>query len=231
MAIVSASLKFYRSTVVSDAAGNGAGIDTGALIPDATSQNILPNVSDADRITGITQYRKIFLRNENVDAYNNVHAWISANTPDADTEVSIVAGGSVSTQGTDTIIPTTTFTFAASATVIASVDCSKQIRPGEMIWNSTDDTNSAKVVISDISADGLTITLGSSYGGTTGAGKAATVQKITDSTFVLAINEGAGVSLGNLAQNQSVAIWVKRVVAPNSSGYTDDTFTIAVSNS
>jgi len=230
MAILAANLKFYQSTVWSDAAGNGTTISA-TEITSAVSENIFPNITDAERITGVTKYKKIFLKNENADSYNNVKAWIQANTPDAQTAVTIVAGGSVSTQGTDTAVPTTTFTFAATDQVIASADCSKQLRPGEMIWNSTDDTNAAKRAILSISANGLTITLASAYGGTTGAAKAATVQKISDSTFVAAVNEAAGVVLGSLANNQSAAVWIKLVVDPASDGYTDDTFTIRVSNS
>jgi len=231
MALDPALLKFYRSTVWSDAAGNGTTINTGAEITTATSENIFPNITDAERQSGITKYKKVFFRNENTDAYNNVKAWIETNTPSTDTAVTIVAGGSVSTQGTDTVVPTTTFTFAASVTVVASADCSKQLRPGEQIWNSTNDTNTAKQTISAISADGLTITLGSAYAGTTGATKAATVQKISDATFVTAVNEGAGVVLGSLANNASIAVWVKLVVNASSQGYTDDTFTLRFSNS
>jgi hypothetical protein len=231
MALDAAQLKFYRSLVWSDAAGNGTGIDTGTEIVTATSENIFPNITDAERSSGVTKYKKVFFYNNNADAYNNVKAWIETQTPSADTAVTILAGGSVSTQGTDTVVPTTTFTFAASTSVVASADCSKQLRPGEQIWNSTNDTNSAKQTISAISADGLTITLGSAYAGTTGAGKAATVQKITDATFVTAINESAGVVLGSLANAQSIAVWIKLVVGASAAGYTDDTFTIRFSNS
>ena len=231
MAITAANLKFYQSAVWSDAAANGGAINTGAEITSGASQNIFPNITDAERTTGVTKYKKIYLRNENADAYNNVHAWIQANTPDAQTAVSIVAGGLTSTQGNDTAVATLTFTFAASDQVIASADCHNALAEGEMIWNSTDDTNTQKRAISTISADGITITLASAYAGTAGAAKAATVQKITDSTFVAAVNEAAGVHLGSLIQNASRAVWIKLVVDASSDGYTDDTFTIRVNNS
>jgi Cdc6-like AAA superfamily ATPase len=230
MAITAANLKFYQSATWSDAAGNGGDISANEITT-ATSQNIFPNITDAERGTGITKYKKIFLKNLNADAYNNVHAWIQANTPDTQTAVSIVAGGKTSTQGTDTAVATLTFTFAATDQVIASADCHNALAEGELIWNSTDDTNSKKQAISTISANGLTITLAGSYAGTTGAGKTATVQKISDSTFVAAVNEAAGVHLGSLLENEYRAIWIKLVVDASSDGYTDDTFTIRVSNS
>jgi hypothetical protein len=231
MAITAANLKFYKCATWTEGATHGGAIDTGSEITSGVSQNIFDNVTDAERTTGVTMYRKIYLRNENADAYNNVKAWIQTNTPDAQTAVTILAGGLTSTQGNDTAVATLTFTFAASTSVIASADCHNALAVGELIWNSTDDNNSKKQPITVISADGLTITLGGSYAGTTGAAKAATVQKITDSTFVTAVDETNGVPLGSLIQNASRAIWIKLVVDASSDGYTDDTFTIRVSNS
>lgn len=230
MAITAANLKFYQSAVWSDAAANGGAISA-TEITSAVSQNIFPNITDAERGTGVTKYKKIFLKNENVDAYNNVKAWILTQTPDTQTAITILAGGLTSTQGNDTAVATLTFTFAASTSVIASADCHNALAVGEMIWNSTEDTNAQKKAITVISADGLTITLAGAYAGTTGAAKAATVQKITDSTFVTAVDEANGVPLGSLVQNASRAIWIKLVVDASSDGYTDDTFTIRVSNS
>jgi hypothetical protein len=231
MALSAASLKFYRSLVWSDANGNGTGIDTGTEITTATSQNIFPNITNAERITGVTKYKKVFFRNENADAYNGTKAWIATNTPSADTAVTISGAGSVSTQGTDTVVPTLTFTFAASTTVVASADCHLALSVGERIFNSTNDTNTAARVISAISADGLTITLASAYAGTTGAAKAATVCAASGNTFVTAVDEANGVSLGNLTNNQSIGVWVKLVVGATASGYTDDTFTLTFTNS
>ena len=230
MALLAANLKFYRSGTWDDTATNGAAISATEIVT-ATSENIFPNITDAERITGVTKYKKIFLKNENADAYNGVKAWIQSNTPSGDTAVTICAGGSVSQQGTDVAVPGITFTFAVSDQVIASADASKLLRPGEMIWNSTDDTNAAKKAILTISSDGLTITLAAAYAGTAGAAKQGTVQKISDSTFVTAVDEANGIVLGNMLTMTSLGIWIKLVVSPGASGYTDDTFTIRVSNS
>ncbi len=74
-----------------------------------------------------------------------------------------------------TVIPTLTFTFAASTTVTASASCLAYAKVGHYIYNSTNDTSANAVEITAISANGLTITLAAAYGGTTGAGKAATL--------------------------------------------------------
>lgn len=231
MALSAASLKFYRSATWSDASANGGAINTGAEITTATSENIFPNITDAERQSGVTKYKKVYFRNENTDAYNNVKVWIQTNTPSGDTAVTISGAGLTSTQGTDTAIATLTFTFAASTSVVASADCHLSVAVGEKIFNSTNDTNTSAQVITAISSDGLTITLGSSYTGTTGAAKAATVMKATSSTYVTAVDEANSVALGSLIQNASIGVWVKLVVGASAAGYTDDTFTLRYTNS
>ena len=70
-----------------------------------------------------------------------------------------------------------TFTFAASRTVTASGDCSALLKVGQYIYNSTDDAAASAKKITEISSDGLTITLEFAYAGTAGAAKAATIAK------------------------------------------------------
>ncbi len=233
MAILEASLKKYHSATNSDAAANGGAVDTGAEITSGASQNIFPNITDAERITGVTKYRKVFLRNENADAYNNVKAWIQANTPSGDTAITISGAGSFSQQGNNVAVTGITFTFAASASVVASADCHLALAEGERIFNSTDDTSAAAKAIASISSDGLTITLATAYAGTAGAGKAATVCAATGNTFVAPTSEAHAdvLDLGNLTQNQSIGVWQKYVVDADSDGYADDTWTVRFTDS
>jgi hypothetical protein len=233
MAILAASLKWFQCTTWTEGATHGGAVNTSVQITTGVSQNIFDNVTDAERQSGITMYRKVFFRNENADAYNNVKAWIQANTPDTQTAVSVTGAGSVSVQGSDTVIPTTTFTFAASVTVTASADCHLQVAEGERIWNSTNDTSAAARIIASISSDGLTITLTAAYAGTTGAAKQGTVGRADANTFVSPDTEVHAdvLNLGNLVQNASIGIWVKLVVNSSADGYTDDTFTLRTTNS
>lgn len=228
MAILEASLKKYHSATNSDAAANGGAVDTGAEITSGASQNIFPNITDAERITGVTKYRKVYLRNENADTYTNVKAWIQANTPSGDTAITISGAGSFSQQGNNVAITGITFTFAASTSVIASADCHLALAEGERIFNSTDDTSAAAKVIASISSDGLTITLASAYAGTAGAGKQGTVCAATGNTFVAPTSEVHAdvLDLGNLAQNESIGVWEKYVVDADSDGYPNDTWTV-----
>ena len=57
------------------------------------------------------------------------------------------------------VVPVLTFTFAASNTVIASASCLTTLSIGMYIWNSTNDTNTSSLRITNISADGLTATI------------------------------------------------------------------------
>lgn len=85
------------------------------------------------------------------------------------------------------VISTITFTFAAGTTVTASADCIAQgVAVGMMIYNSSDDDASDAKLITDISSDGLTITLDEAYAGTAGAGKTGTA---IPGTFINAEHE------------------------------------------
>jgi len=75
---------------------------------------------------------------------------------------------------TVTAVPTITFTFASSTAVVATGSLSSAgVKVGQYIYNSTNDTSTYAKQIVNIAADGLTITLASSYTGTTGSSKAA----------------------------------------------------------
>lgn len=62
-------------------ATTGGDINTSATIVDNTLNSIFPDVTDAQRVSGLTDYRKIFFRNENSDAFTYPKVYISANTP------------------------------------------------------------------------------------------------------------------------------------------------------
>lgn len=233
MALDPDNLKWYECTEWTEGATHGGAIDTGDEITTNVSENIFDNVTDAERIAGDTEYRKIFFRNENADDYGTPKLWIEANTPATNDAVSILQGGSKSVQGNDSAALTGTFTFAASTTVTATNDVSLEVRPGEMIFNSTDDTNANAKAVLTVSADGKTITLAEAYAGTTGATKEAKLAPITGCTFVSPDSKvHADVLTGpTLAQNESIAVWIKRVVTAAGDGYTDNTFTLKAENS
>lgn len=232
MAIDPLMLTWYQSAFVSDNDSNGGGIGLTQILT-ATKQNIFPNVPDDDRVTGGTQYRKIYLKNTNEDSYTDTIAWLSQVSPNLAESVSIVAGGSYSVQGQDSpVLGGVSFTFAASATVLASASVAGLIAPGEKIFNSSDDTNASAGTVASISSDGLTITLEAPYAGTAGSGKSGKVAGIEGSTFVTptAWDDPDVLEIGDIPHDGYRAIWIKRTLAPGGLGYTNDGFTISVIN-
>lgn len=73
-------------------------------------------------------------------------------------------------------VSTITFAFTSGTSITASADCRNYgVAIGQYIWNSTNDTSSDAQKITDISSDGLTITLENAYAGTTGSGKKGSI--------------------------------------------------------
>lgn len=66
MSIVAAELKLFHSEVTDHTLGtNGGRVDLGAAIADATSNNIFPEVPEAERTAGSTVHKKVHFQNTN----------------------------------------------------------------------------------------------------------------------------------------------------------------------
>lgn len=92
MAILAASIKWYQCTVWAEGDSHGGDIDVGNEITSGADQNIFDDVSNAERVAGDTEYRKIYIRNENADTWNAVKAWIDTFTAAANDEITIKLG-------------------------------------------------------------------------------------------------------------------------------------------
>lgn len=101
MAIDIANLKFYRCATWAEGDSHGGDIDTGNEITSGQDQNIFDDVADAERAAGAVEYRKIFVRNENVDTWEGVKAWIAAFTPAANDEIAIKLGTNAGVQSVE----------------------------------------------------------------------------------------------------------------------------------
>lgn len=152
MSITEANIKIYQCATWAEGGSHGGAIDTGNEITSGADQNIFDDVTDAQRVAGATDYRKIYVRNENADTWNAVKSWIEAIPSNANTTISIAAATSGGTQTSE----------------------------GEGATYYTPDTK----------------------------------------------GHANALSLGNLAQNASQPIWIKRVVAASAAGETGDGFTI-----
>jgi hypothetical protein len=235
--INSTLLKWFQSTVWAQGNAHGGAIDVGTQITSGTQNNVFPNVTNAQRISGLTDYRKVYFRNENADAYTSVKGWIQANTPATNDAVWILLGGSKSTTSTPVQLTQTKVVFTNGSTAVTGVGTSflTELAVGECIYNGTDDTEAAAVRIASIASD-TALTLAGGYGGTSSASNLTQgyVAGIDVCTFVQpsAIDHGDALVLGNLAQNASRAVWIKRVVdAGGLDGYDSNSFTIRVEDS
>lgn len=98
MPIVSGELLFYRGAVHNDTIDNG-GLMSSAVIADGVKNSVFPDVSQAERVAGITQYRKLFLKVDNVAniALQNPTLFIEKVTP-GDDVVTLFVGTQSDTQ-------------------------------------------------------------------------------------------------------------------------------------
>lgn len=231
MAILAASLKWYHPTTKAEGDSHGGAINTADEVTDDTANNVWDDVSDAERISGDTEYRKVFFRNENAGAYNSVKIWIQTQTPATNDAVSVVLGGSKSTASTPVAL-TGTLTFEAGTAVTGSGTAFlTEVAIGELIYNTQDAEGDAKAIAS-IESD-TALTLGAAYAGTTGSGKTANVAGADQCTFVSPDSKAHGdvLSPGNLVQNASVGVWVKRVVDVAGDGYSNNSYVLKAENS
>jgi len=98
MAILAANIKFYQCTTWTEGDSHGGDINLSNEITTGVGNNIFDDVSDAERVAGDTEYRKIFIRNENADTWAAVKAWISSFTLATNDEISIALGTPSGTQ-------------------------------------------------------------------------------------------------------------------------------------
>jgi hypothetical protein len=101
MAITIANIKFYQCTVWTEGGTHGGDIDTGSEITSGADENIFDDVDNAERVAGDTEYRKIYVRNENADTWEAVKAWIDTFTPATNDEISIKLGTNAGVQSVE----------------------------------------------------------------------------------------------------------------------------------
>lgn len=101
MAITAALIKWYQCLTWTEGSTHGGDIDTGNEITSGADQNIFDDVTNAERVAGDTEYRKIYIRNENADTWQAVKLWISQFTDSTDDEISIALGTNAGVQSVE----------------------------------------------------------------------------------------------------------------------------------
>jgi len=95
MAIVGSELKFYQSKVVNDTNSNGGRISTN-LITSGLSNSWWPNFTEAQLASGVTQWRKSFMRIDNANNDVGSNCRIGLRTPTAGADSLYIAKGTQS---------------------------------------------------------------------------------------------------------------------------------------
>lgn len=231
MTVKASLIKFYQCAVWAEGVAHGGAI--GAVeIASGALNNIFDDISDAERVAGDTDYRKVYVKNTNAETWAAVKAWISQFTDSEDDEIAILRGGIKSTESTAAALAGTA-TFAASTAVVgAATSFLSELAPGEKVYNSTDDAESDGVEIASIEDD-THLTLLSAYAGTAGAAKNINTTGIDACHFVSpsAKTHSDVLSCGSLAQNEYAAIWLKRVVNANAAGKANNEFKLKFESS
>jgi hypothetical protein len=99
----------------------GGGRSSTEVIFSPTLQNLFDNVTSDEALSGLTEYRCIYLQNDHAtDSVDSVKLWISANTPSASTTIEIGLDPAGKNGLADTISPSTEapagVTFSAPTT-------------------------------------------------------------------------------------------------------------------
>jgi len=227
------NLKVYQCAFWNESDDHGGDIDLANEISlSKIEQNIFDDVTDAERVAGDTDYRKIFIRNENLETWAAVKAWISQFTLSPDDEISVLLGGTKSKAGTPVAL-TGTATFAASTAVVGSGTLFKtELAVGEMLYNGTDDTETAAKKIASIEDD-THLTFAVAYAGTTGSDKIAKTAGIDYATFVSPNSKvhADALVIGDLVKEAYKGVWIKRVVSAAASGYDNNQFALKFESS
>ncbi|KZZ75251.1 hypothetical protein A3765_10535 [Oleiphilus sp. HI0130] len=128
MAVLTADIKFYLSGggANSDVNASLGGAKSSTEITSATLHNLFDVVSSAEASAGDTEYRCIYVENTNgTDSLTSAVAYISSNTPSADTTIDIGLGTSAIDGTEQTVANESTapagVTFSAPATLGAGL--------------------------------------------------------------------------------------------------------------
>lgn len=226
MAFDVALLKFYPPVNASDPASDdyGGGPDTVATQASGVLNNEFSNVTNEQRVAGLVDYRKQFLRNENSESMTDVRVWISSNTPSPDDTITICQAGTLSKLGAT--VDLATATYYESATVLSfETDQQFRVRPGEWVYSVTyDPTMASARCVASVATN--TVTLTASFGSATTGEDVIAICPATMFTFSDPASKEGAKYVGVIPATTAVGVWKCRTVDAGAEGYIGNTFTI-----
>lgn len=219
MPLSTASIKYYAP--ISEEGGN---IDLSAPQTSSVSNNEFPNVTDEQRQNGLVDYRKQFVRNENVDYWESVRVWISSQPLAGDT-LKICQTGSLSLLNATVSLETATFVTATRMTFSSSLY--QYIMPGDWIYNCTHDTEAATIrLVTYVSTTTGDVTVASAFGTPTSGPMLMALAPATRYLYTAPSSYGDGIVVGQINPNEYTAVWKQRTVPAFIDGFSGDQFTI-----
>jgi hypothetical protein len=115
--ILASNFKMYQCTTWTEGSSHGGAINTSAEIASSGDQVIFDDVTDDERVAGDTEYRKVFIRNENADSVS-LKIWIEANYAATNESISIALGTDAGVQSVEGVGAT----YAAPTTIGTGLD-------------------------------------------------------------------------------------------------------------
>lgn len=201
---------------VIDVATYGGAPATSVTQVSATKNNEFRDITNAERATGIVDYRKQFIYNGNDSAWLGVVAWISENTPSPDDTFDICQAGTLSLLGATAMVGVAT--FESNTSLIFPDPITRAIRPGEWIYDIINDPDmSDRRMVSTVAT--YSVGVATAFGGATSGNFSIGVCPATLFTFSAPATKSSGFYIGNIEAGECAGVWKRRTSNPNATAY------------
>lgn len=214
------SLKFYAAVATA-----GGSIDLSNEETSGVVGNEISKITSSERSTGTTRYVKQFLRNENGDVWAGVRVYLSARTQlSPKTDIAFALTGTKSMlESASTLSGTGTVT--ATGWISTTADLRQELFPGEMIYNSTNDTLQQAQRVESVGSSYIKLEAG--YYGTLGSGVGLSVAPATMALFISPVSIDDPVSpLVDIQSMGICGVWKRYLVWDGCPQFTNDWFTL-----
>jgi len=226
MAISASELKLYKSVTNSDSGSNGGRMSTTQVVT-GVANNLFPNVTNTQRTSGITRYRKAWLKNTNSEgrSLDNTYLWIRTLTQAGD-YLRLHAGTNTDTQSDATAYTGWKGSGVANAVITGGSDTTLDV----LADAATGFNNGDIVHISDgVNEEFITL---DSTSGVSWAGSVATLTIADGATVENSYSSGTGTIIGacvNLGSiDSSSSLWSETNI--HSGTYDETTYPLVTYN-
>ena len=234
MPILTTDLEIYKSSNTNSQGGT----ISATAITDNTLNNLFPDVTANQATTGLTDYYKVFVKNNNGSlTWGSVGFWIASNTTSADDTWLVGIGTASDAVGSNEL---TTFSAGAkvsltsdgtdtrNVTVVGLVGGVRTVETvalnglTEVLTTNTFDSGGVYLVYPASADASRTITIKQGTGGTT-RGTIGPNGLSAICYFSTPVSSATALLLGNIAAGASQGLWIKRVVNAGAAIYSNDT--------